>query len=386
MKSLLRHISPIFLVMTLAVTSSLTAQTFRGGIAGSVQDSTGAAVPNAKIVLTGTDNGFKREMLSTTSGDYSFQDLPLGDYSVEVSSSGFTTKRVEHIAVRPGQVYSLDIKLGVATTSEQISVNANSVAIDALSTTNNAVVPEQAVASIPLNGRDFTQLIKITPGVNGAGSMNGARTNQNNWQIDGVDNNDIWHNSQGANQGGVSGIAGVTLPIEAIDQFSVQSQGNAEVGRNGGGMINMVVKSGSNNFHGSAYYFFRNEYFASKSDFLAPSARKPKIRNNQWGGSLGGPILHDKLFFFINYERQKYIIGAQSAATQPTDAWVNNAKALLAKHNVPVSQTSLNLLTALWPQGNKPGAATTNNFFDSRPQNGYSDNAVGKVDWNISSR
>jgi len=386
MKSLLRHISLIFLVMTLAVTSSLTAQTFRGGIAGSAQDSTGAAVPNAKIVLTGTDNGFKREMLSTTSGDYSFQDLPLGDYSVEVSSSGFTTKRVEHIAVRPGQVYSLDIKLGVATTSEQISVNADSVAIDALSTTNNAVVPEQAVANIPLNGRDFTQLIKITPGVNGAGSMNGARTNQNNWQIDGVDNNDIWHNSQGANQGGVSGIAGVTLPIEAIDQFSVQSQGNAEVGRNGGGLINMVVKSGTNNYHGSAYYYLRNEAFAVKSAFLAPSARIPKIRNNQWGGSFGGPIVHDKLFFFINYERQKYIIGAQSAATEPTDAWVNKAKTLLGAHNVPVSQTSLNLLTALWPRGNKPGAATLNNFFDSRPQNGYSDNAVGKVDWNINSR
>jgi hypothetical protein len=385
MKSLLRHLSLVLLVLAFAPTSSLMAQTFRGGIAGSVQDSSGAAVPNAKIVLTGTDTGFTREMVSTSSGDYSFQDLPLGNYTVEVSSPGFTTQKVEHIAVRPGQVYTLDIKLGIASTNELINVSANAVAIDALSTANNAVVPEQAVSNIPLNGRDFTQLIKIVPGYNGAGSMNGARLNQNNWQIDGVDNNDIWHNTQGANQGGVSGIAGVTLPIEAIDQFSVQSQGNAEVGRNGGGLVNMVVKSGTNNFHGSAYYYFRNEYFAAKSDFLAPSARKPKIRNNQWGGSLGGPVIHDKLFFFINYERQKYIIGAQSAATEPTDAWVNQAKALLAKHNVPVSQTSLNLLT-LWPQGNKPGPASVNNFTDSRPQNGYSDNAVGKIDWNINSR
>jgi hypothetical protein len=386
MKSLLRHLSLFLLVLAFAATSSLVAQTFRGGIAGSVQDSTGAAVPNAKILLTGTDTGFKREMVSTSSGDYSFQDLPLGDYSVEVTSAGFTTKKVEHIAVRPGQVYALDIKLGVATATEQINVNADAVAIDALSTTNNAVVPGQAVANIPLNGRDFTQLIKITPGVNGAGSMNGARTNQNNWQIDGVDNNDIFHNSQGANQGGVSGIAGVTLPIEAIDQFSVQSQGNAEVGRNGGGLVNMVVKSGTNTFHGSAYYYLRNEAFAVKSAFLAPTARIPKIRNNQWGGSLGGPVMHDKLFFFVNYERQKYIIGAQSAATEPTSGWVTKAQTLLAAHNVPVSQTSLNLLTALWPQGNKSGAATTNNFFDTRPQNGYSDNAVGKVDWNINSK
>jgi hypothetical protein len=325
-------------------------------------------------------------MVTTSSGDYAFQDLPLGDYSITVTYAGFQPSKVDHIAVRPGAVFSLDIKLGIASTAESVDVNANAVAIDALSTTNTAVVPEQAVANIPLNGRDFTQLIKIVPGYNGAGSMNGARTNQNNWQIDGVDNNDIWHNSQGANQGGVSGIAGVTLPIEAIDQFSVQSQGNAEVGRNGGGLVNMVVKSGTNNYHGSAYYYVRNEYFAAKSAMLPTTSRKPKIRNNQWGASIGGPIMRDKLFFFVNYERQKYIIGAQSAATEPTDAWVNKAKTLLAKHNVPVSQTSLNLLTALWPQGNKPGAATTNNFTDSRPQTGYSDNAVGKIDWNINSR
>jgi hypothetical protein len=385
MKSFQRHIYLYLLVLMSAMTLHLAAQTFRGGIAGSVQDSSGAAVPNARISLTGTDTGFKREMVSTSSGDYSFQDLPLGDYTVEVSSPGFSPRKVEHIAVRPGQVFALDIKLGIASTSEQIQVDADAVAVDTLSTTNNAVVPGQAVANIPLNGRDFTQLIKIVPGVNGAGSMNGARTNQNNWQIDGVDNNDIWHNSQGANQGGVSGIAGVTLPIEAIDQFSVQSQGNAEVGRNGGGLVNMVVKSGTNRFHGSAYYYFRNEYFASKSDMLPLTSRKPKIRNNQWGGSLGGPIVRDKVFFFVNYERQKYIIGAQSAATEPTDQWVNKAKTLLAAHKVPVSQTSLNLLS-LWPLGNKPGSATLNNFFDSRPQNGYSDNAVGKIDWNINSR
>lgn len=381
-----RYIYLLLLVFVSAMTPLLTAQTFRGGIAGTVQDSSGAAVPGAQISLTGNDTGFKRQMVSTSSGDYSFQDLPLGDYSVDVTASGFASYKVAHIAVRPGQVFPLDIKLGIAATNEQVEVNADAVAIDALSTTNNSVVPEQAVANIPLNGRDFTQLIKIVPGVNGAGSMNGARTNQNNWQIDGVDNNDIWHNSQGANQGGVSGIAGVTLPVEAIDQFSVQSQGNAEVGRNGGGLVNMVVKSGTNNYHGSAYYFFRNEFFASKSAFLAPSARTPKIRNNQWGASFGGPIKRDKLFFFVNYERQKYIIGANSAATEPTDQWVNKAKTLLAAHNVPVSQTSTNLLTALWPQGNKAGAASTNNFTDARPQSGYSDNAVGKIDWNINSK
>ena len=386
MKSFSRQLKFAFIVFALAITQVMVAQTFRGGIAGSVQDSTGAVVANAKISLTGTDTGYKRETVSTSSGVYSFQDLPLGAYSIVVEAAGFQPSKIDKIDVRPGQVYALDIKVAIASSTEQVEVNANAVAIDNVSSTNTAVVPAQAVANIPLNGRDFTQLLKITPGYNGAGSLNGARTNQNNWQIDGADNNDIWHNTQGANQGGVSGIAGVTLPIDAIDQFSVQSQANAEVGRNGGGLVNMFVKSGTNRFHGTAYYFTRNEFFASKSDLLPTSSRKPKIRNNQFGGSLGGPIMHNKLFFFVNYERQKYIIGAQSAATEPTAAWVAQATQLLTKHSIPVSQASLNLLS-LWPQGNKAaGPATTNNYFDSRPQSGYSDNTVGKIDWNLTPR
>lgn len=374
------------LILVLIASLSAVAQTFRGGIAGTVQDSTGAVVPHAKISLIGQDTGLTRETSSTSEGVYSFQDLPLGKYTITITAPGFSTAKITDVTTRPGQVYALDPKLGVSASNEAVEVNADAVAIDTVSSTNNAVVPGPAVQNIPLNGRDFTQLIKIVPGVNGAGSMNGARTNQNNWQIDGIDNNDIFHNSQGANQGGVSGIAGVTLPIEAIDQFSVQTQGNAEVGRNGGGLVNMVVRSGTNHFHGSAYYYFRNEFFAAKSAMLPLNSRKPKIRNNQFGFSLGGPIKRDKLFFFGVYERQKYIIGAQSAATEPTDQWVNQAKAILANHAIPVSQTSLNLLTALWPLGNKPGAATTNNFFDTRPQSGYSDNFVGKVDWNINGK
>ena len=386
MKSFPRHLYLYLLMIALAMTQFVSAQTFRGGIAGSVVDSTGAVVPNAKIVLLGTDTGYTRETVSTSSGAYSFQDLPLGNYSVTITAPGFSQKKIDGIAVRPGQVYALDITVSVATNNEQIEVNASAVALDTVSSTNNAVVNDKAVANIPLNGRDFTQLIKITPGFNGAGSLNGARTNQNNWQIDGADNNDLFHNSEGANQGGVSGVAGVTLPIDAIDQFSVQSQANAEVGRNAGGLINMVIKSGTNHIHGTAYYYLRNEFFAAKSPILSTTTRKPEIRNNQFGGSLGGPIMHDKLFLFVNYERQKYIIGAQSSATEPTAAWVAQATALLTEHDIPVSPTSLNVLS-LWPQGNKPsGGATLNNFFDTRPQTGYSDNTVGKLDWNLTPR
>ncbi len=290
MSTLTRQSKFLLLLLVLSVSQLVLGQTFRGGIAGTVQDSTGAVVPGAKISLLSQDTGFARETESTSDGTYSFQDLPIAKYTITITAPGFATSKIADIATRPGAVYSLSPKLSLSSTNQLVEVNANAIAVDTESSTNTAVVPAQAVANIPLNGRDFTQLLKITPGFNGAGSLNGARTNQNNFQIDGADNNDIWHNSQGANQGGVSGIAGVTLPIDAIDQFSVQSQANAEAGRNGGGLVNMVVKSGTNKFHGSAYYFMRNEFFASKSAMLATNARKPKIRNNQFGGSLGGPI------------------------------------------------------------------------------------------------
>jgi hypothetical protein len=383
MKRSVKTAQSLFVLFLLALTHSVVAQTFRGSIAGTVQEATGAAVPNAKISLTATETGLKREAVSTNGGTYSLEDLPLGDYSIVVQATGFSSSRIDKIEVRPGQVYSLDIKLSVAAANEQIEVNAAAVSLDTVSSTNNSVVNDVAVANIPLNGRDFTQLVKIVPGYNGAQSLNGTRTNQNNWQIDGADDNDIWQNNTAANQGGVAGIAGVTIPIDSIDQFTVQTQGNAEVGRNGGGLISLAIKSGTNQIHGSAYYFNRNEFFAARSPFLLPTQRKTALRNQQFGGSFGGPVIKDRLFYFVNYERQKYLIQSTAAATEPTTAYVNAATALLTAHKIPVNPLSLSVLS-LWPEGNQPvGPASAGNFLDPHPQSGYSDNAIGKVDYTI---
>jgi hypothetical protein len=376
----------LFFTLLLALIQAVPAQTFRGGIAGTVQDESGALVSNAKISLIGIDTGFKRETISTEAGNYSLQDLPLGAYNVVAEAPGFAPTRIDKIAVRPGQIYSLVITLSVASSSEQVEVNAAAVSLDTVSSTNNAVVNEKAVANIPLNGRDFTQLVKVVPGYNGAQSLNGTRTNQNNWQIDGADDNDIWQNNTAANQGGVAGIAGVTIPIDSIDQFTVQTQGNAEVGRNGGGLISLAIKSGTNQIHGSAYYFNRNEFFAARSPFLLSTQRKTALRNQQFGGSVGGPIVKNKLFYFVNYERQKYLIQNTASATEPTTAYVNAATSLLSAHNIPVNPLSLSVLS-LWPEGNQPvGPASAGNYLDPHPQNGYSDNAIGKIDYTITSR
>jgi hypothetical protein len=385
MKSFSRQFKLGVIVLALAITQVMVAQTFRGGIAGTVQDSTGAVVANAKISLTGTDTGSKRETVSTSSGVYSFQDLQLGAYSITVEAAGFSTSKIDKISVTPGQVYSLDLKMSVASSIEQIEVNAAAVSLDTVSSTNNAVVNDKAVANIPLNGRDFTQLIKIVPGYNGAGSINGARTNQNNYQIDGADNNDIWQNGAAANQAGVNGIAGVTLPIDAIDQFNVQSNGNAEAGRNAGSLISLAIKTGTNSFHGSGYYFNRNEFFSAQNPFIT-SPRKSKLRNIQFGGSVGGPIIKDKLFFFVNYERQRFVIANTAPATEPTTAYVQAGTALLQAHKIPVNPLSLSVLS-LWPQGNKPaGPAQASNFIDGRPQVGYADNAIGNLNYNLTPR
>ena len=150
-----------------------------------------------------------------------------------------------------------------------------------------------------------------------------------NWQIDGIDNNDLWHNIPAVNQGGVSGIAGIILPIDAVDQFSAQTQAAPESGRNPGGSVNLSLKSGTNQIHGSAYYYNRNEFFGATNPFTAPI--KQEVRNYNYGFSAGGPIIKDKLFWFVTYEHQRFTIGVPDQSTQPSQAWQNAAKATMAK-------------------------------------------------------
>ncbi len=374
-----------FAALVVLTGSALWAQTFRGGIAGTVLDATNAAIGGATIQVTNSGTGLKREALTTSAGEYSLPDLPPGAYEILVTQSGFDRVRVENVNVEVGKITSLKITMKVASQNQTVEVTAAAVTLDAETATINQVIPNKAVQDMPLNGRDFTQLVKLAPGVNGAGSINGARTAQNNWQIDGADNNDAWHNSAAVNQGGVSGVAGTLLPIDAIDQFSVQSNANAEAGRNGGGSVNMVIKSGGNTLHGSVYYFNRNDALAANTPFAPAGSAKPKLKNNQFGASLGGPVIKDRLFYFVTYERQKFIVGNGSSATEPSDAWVQQATAVLNRYGVAVNPVSTNLLP-FWPQRGRTGPATTNNFFSSDNSNNYSDNGIAKVDYVINAR
>lgn len=379
------RVSVVMGLLMVSVSIPGFSQTFRGGIAGAVTDPSGAAMAGVTVTATNTSTGLRRETESTAAGEFTFPDLPPGSYEVTASQKGFDRMKLAGVAVEVGKITNLRVSMKVATQSQTVEVAAQAVTIDTETATLNEVIPDKAVQEVPLNGRDFTQLIKLAPGVNGAGSLNGSRTMQQNQQIDGADNNDSWHNAVAVNQGGVSGVAGTLLPIDAIDQFSVQSNANAESGRNGGGSVNMVIKSGTNTLHGTLYYFNRNDALAANTPFAPAGSPKPKLKNNQFGGSVGGPILKDKLFYFLTYERQKFIVGNGNSATEPSAAWVTQATAVLNQYNVPVNPVSTAILS-FWPARGRMGPATTNNFFSGDDSDNYSDNGIGKVDYVINAK
>ncbi len=368
-------------------------QTSRGTISGNVYDASGAAVPEATVKLEQKETGLARSMSTSPSGDFVFPDLPTGLYTVSVSHAGFQTQQIENVEVQVAKITSLPITLSVAQTTQTVEVTATGAILETKQSAQNAVVSARAVQDIPLNGRDYRQLLQLTPGfVSGLtprgqtiSSQNGNRSSQNNWQLDGVDNNDFWHNSEAINQGSISGIAGVLLPIDAIAEFNQQSVGAADFGRNPGSMVNVVIKSGTNALHGSAYYFHRNDAVASTSPFTEPGTPS-ELRNHNFGGSVGGPMLKDKAFFFLSYEGQRFIAANAIVATVPSNAWVTQAQAVLAKYNVPVNPVMTNLLANLWPGSIRNAPGTSLNFVSGDNNNYLSNNFVGRIDYNFSPR
>jgi Carboxypeptidase regulatory-like domain len=370
------------------------AQTFRGAINGTVTDPSGALVAGAKVKATNSATGVPLETVTTSGGEFAFQDLPLGNYKIDVSAAGFRPVSVDNITVTAGGAYTLPVKLAAGSAGTTVvEVSAAALTLDTTTATQDNILPTETVQDVPMNGRDFTQFAAVQPGyggysVGGFGSLNGTRANQMNWQIDGVDNNDFWHNIPAVNQGGVSGIAGVIMPLDAIDEFAAQTQSNAEGGRNAGGIVNVVLKSGSNDIHGSLYYFNRNEAYGEASPFLPDGTHKPELRNQNYGFSVGGPIIKDKTFLFATFEKQQYVISVSGRATEPDADFIANARALLATNSIPESPISTNLINSLWPstvtQAHLGG--TPDDFFGTDPSTGYSYNGLIKLDHNFNDK
>jgi hypothetical protein len=388
-KRRLQALSALLVLLLLLAAPSL-AQTFRGSINGTVTDPSGAVVPGAKVTATNVSTGVVRDTVSSGAGEFLFNDLPLDTYTVKVVAAGFQSTDVTGVQVLAGKIYTLPLKLSVEQQAATVEVSADTLSLDTTTVTQTTVIDSEALQDVPLNGRDFTQLLGSSAafaGYNNSGSVNGTRSNQINYTINGTDNNDLYLNVDAVNQGGISGIAGVVYPIDALDEYSLQTTGNSESGRSPGGNLNVTTKSGSNHFHGDAYYYNRNEALAVLSPFVTPGSPEQPLRNQNFGASVGGPIWHDHTFFFLLYEEQKFVIGEPNTVTEPSPAYQALAQAELNKYNVQASQVSQNILSTLWDPpaiANLPG--TPGNYSSSAPQAGYSHNIVTHLDHNFSDK
>ncbi len=382
----------LFLLTSIAFAQS----TFRGGLAGSVADTQGGVIPGAQIEAADSATGVVYKAVSSSAGDYSIPDLPLGDYTVKVAFAGFSTVKIDRVRISAGAIFSLPVKLDIATTVTTVEVDAAALTLDTTTQERTFTLPKEEVSDVPINGRSFTQMVTMLPG---------NTTGTTRYLVDGVDNNDVYSESSASNQGGVDGIPGTLLPLDSVEEFSAESQNGAEGGGFSGTTVNLSIKSGTNGIHGTAYYFNRNEFFAALGPFTKAhnasllaeglaAPKKPPIHFQEYGGSIGGPILRDRMFYFLNYERQQYVLAqGTSSQTEPSTAYVNRALALLAQGGVtPATNPSItmmeNLITTLWQPGMLTGAATTGNWTPptSAAQNGYSNNVMMKFDQTINAK
>jgi hypothetical protein len=305
-------------LLSLSLLTPVHAQKITGDISGNVTDSSGAVVPKAVVTVENLGTGISRSSSTSEGGEYRVNDLPIGTYKVSASASGFKTSQ-RNAEVSAAGLTSANFSLQVGQRSETVEVEGTAPMVE-FSGNNNNYVDNAKIEAIPLNGRDFNSILAITPGVQrapGGGfmaiSINGGRTSSNNYVLDGLYNNDRYYGDASLGQTGVLGIPAAIFPPEAIQELNIQETPSAEFGVKGGSPINMVMKSGTNGYHGTATWV-RHTAFADASNYFNkingcsgtpdPCAATP-IRNQQFGGTFGGPIVKDKTFFFLFYEGQR---------------------------------------------------------------------------------
>jgi outer membrane receptor protein involved in Fe transport len=360
------------LVVVLLAAAFASAQTFRGSILGTVTDTSGAVVSGANVKVHNTATGLERTTTTSAEGNYAVSELPIGAYTLTITQSGFDTSVTSNVLVDVATERRVDITLKPGQISNTVEVSGEVLAqIDTTTNVLGGTLTAQAIANIPVNGRDYTKLIYLNPGVAGSPdqisdspgsfgtfSMNGSRGRSNNYLLDGTDMNDGFRNDPAINQAGVFGDPATILPIDAVAELRVLSNYEAEYGRNSGAVVNIVTKSGTNYWHGTALEYYRSGALGARNYFNIDSQPKNPFTNNQFGGSLGGPIVKDKAFFFVNYEGQRES-GAQAGLSCVPDAnVVAAAEAEAALNGVPLSQPMLNLLARNpWPAPDIPGAS-----------------------------
>ncbi|HEY6967838.1 MAG TPA: TonB-dependent receptor [Candidatus Angelobacter sp.] len=338
-------ICKLFLFLVVLISCNALAQEVTGTIVGTARDSTGAVVPNATVTLTNTDTGVVVRTVKTDgSGGYSAPLLPIGHYSVTVEAPGFKTSVQKDIELNVNDKLTINAELQVGAKGEEVVVEANPLQVETQSATATGLMTGTEIRELSLNTRNYEQLVTLLPGVSSSQtsdqlyvgafapigtnvvsfSINGGRTSQNNWTIDGLDNVD-----RGSN------LTLLSFPsVDALEEFKVvRGAYDPEYGRSGGAQINVITRSGTNNFHGSAYEFFRNDWLNANSFFnkhVSDPTKvipRPPLRYNDFGYTFGGPVAipgvyngHNKTFFFFSEEFRRTITYANPTINVPTAA------------------------------------------------------------------
>jgi Carboxypeptidase regulatory-like domain/TonB dependent receptor len=388
------------LLLCSGVLTPLRAQVAAGTIQGVVSDSSGAAIPGAQAILTETATGITRSATTNSAGFYSVPSLQPALYSIVVTASGFSRAVADNLILTVGANLTVNLGMKVGSTTEEVNVAAAASAIELSTSAISAVVDSTTMRELPLNGRDWSQLITLQPGANavrnqsaigsagtsdvnrvlrGFGnqmSISGTRPQQNNYRLDGVSFNDYTNGAPG-------GVLGTITGVDAVQEFSVITTNySAEYGKTSGGVINAITRSGSNAFHGGGYEFLRNSALDARNYFDGPSIAP--FRRNQFGATLGGPIVHDKTFFFFNYEGLRQALGVSQVDRVPSAA-------------ARVGQLSTGSLTvdpavtpflAFWPLPNAgiDPSGDVGNYRVATNQIGNENFYTGKIDHHFSDR
>jgi hypothetical protein len=381
----------VVLVLSAAVLipGLLVAQSFRGSVRGKVTDPSGSLVAGAKITSKSVDTGVTRDAITTDEGTFVLAELPAGIYTVTVNAAGFA-EVAQNVVVNVGLDTTADFSLlKVQQHIENVTVTEEVPLVEATRDVLGEVVDQRLVTELPLNGRDFGKLVALVPGATvdpsgvagsqaGFGQFNidGNRDRSNNYTLDGTDNNDPFLNNSALNQVGIGGAPASLLPIDAIQEFNLQAGFGAEYGRDSGSVVNIVTKSGTNHLHGSGFEFLRNSGLDARNYFNT-EPKKSVFQNNNFGASLGGPLVKDKTFFFGAYEGQRERVGSDFLLLVPTQNQIQEARTIAMGIQGEINP-GLDAVLAFYPQ------STTGQIAGSVRDTNNGDNLIAKLDHNLS--
>jgi hypothetical protein len=400
-----------FLSALLTVCSApLFSQGNTGRILGTVTDQSGAAVSGATVSITDLAQGTTRTLASDDAGAYAAPDLLPGTYKVRAEAKGFKSTERPNVGLEVGKDALIDFALQPGNVTDTVTVTDEVPLVETTNDVLGGTLSNQQINDLPLNGRDFQNLVVLQPGVMrypGGGyettSSNGVRPEDNNYIVDGIDNNEPFGAQSVINGTGTGGDSATVLPIDAIQQFNVEENPPAEYGWKPGAIVNVGLKSGTNALHGTAYDFERNNVFDARNYFdVVPNPQKP-LRLHQFGGTVGGPIIKDKLFFFAGYEGVRYLVGNSNEVSSPATVTLGgdpansipDAIAALQSMGIPINPLSLTVSGCtlggtvtcsgkFFPLNNGTNPNGPNVVNSGFPNTARGDNGLAKVDYHIS--